>query len=238
MAATLIAGLVTVVASGATVHRTYRWCFQGRQFSLTHGFSLERYRYFQALPRIISHSRYSIYVANSQDDGELASLIRELEEVAQTASLNVWEKLNLIVAFVQSIPYTLEEEEYPRYPLETLIDQKGDCEDTSILTAAILQQMGYPVVLLVFLEEKHIAVGISTLPPTPRNYCFYQYGGRNYYYLETTCVGWKIGVIPARYTSTPQILALNQKSLGQSIPQAFSFGKEVSVQHTYFLRSQ
>jgi len=119
MAAALIVGLVTVVASGATIHRTYRWCFQGRQFSLTHGFPSERYRYFQALPRIISHTQYSIYVTNPQDDGELASLIRELEEVAQTANLNVWEKLNLIVAFVQSIPYTPEEEEYARYPLET-----------------------------------------------------------------------------------------------------------------------
>lgn len=236
MAAALIVGLATAVASGATVHRTYRWHFLGRHFSLTHGFSLERYRYFQALPRVANHAQYALYAADPHDDRELASLIEELEKAAQAANLNVWEKLNLIAAFVQSIPYVPEREEYARYPLETLIDQKGDCEDSAILTAAILQQMSYPVVLLVFLEEKHIAVGISVLPPTPGKYCFYQYGGRNYYYLETTCAGWPIGMIPERYTSTPEIVALNVRTLGQSIPQAFSFGEQVPVQNTYFVR--
>jgi len=236
MAAALIVGLATAGASGATVYRTYRWHFQGRHFSLTPGFSLERYRYFKALPRVANHAQYALYATDSHDDGELASLIEELEKAAQAANLNVWEKLNLIVAFVQSIPYVPEKEEYARYPLETLIDQKGDCEDAAILTAAILQQMGYPVVLLVFLEEKHIAVGISVSPPKSGDYCFYQYGGRNYYYLEATCAGWPIGMIPERYTSTPEIVALNLKSLGQSISQAVHFGERVSAQHSRFLR--
>ena len=236
MAAALIVGLITVVASGATIHRTYRWNFQGRHFSLTHGFSLERYRYFQALPRVADHAQYALYANEPHDDGELASLIEELEKAAQAVNLNVWEKLNLIAAFVQSIPYVPEREEYARYPLETLIDQRGDCEDSAILTAAILQQMAYPVVLLVFLQEKHIAVGISVSPPKSGDYSFYRYGGRDYYYLETTCAGWPIGVMPERYTSTPEIVSLNVRMLGQSVSQASSFGEHVPFHHAASFR--
>ena|GEM_PF-851585 len=222
--------LCAVSVSGSTVSRTYQWLFQDRYFTLTHGFSLERYRYFQALPRIVAYSQYSAYVTDSHDDNELAFLVADLETTARSANLDVWEKLNLIIAFVQSVPYVPEVQEYARYPLETLIDQRGDCEDSSILTAAILQQMGYPVVLLVFLEEQHIATGISVLPPKPGDYRSYRYAGRDYYYVETTCEGWEIGIVPERYTSTPEIVALDQRTLGLFDPRVWSFGEESAVQ--------
>lgn len=230
LAIVLTVSLCAVSVLGSTVSRTYQWLFQDRYFTLTHGFSLERYRYFQTLPRIAAYSQYSAYITDSHDDDELAFLVAELEKAARSANLNVWEKLNLIIAFVQSIPYVPEPEEYARYPLETLIEQKGDCEDSSILTAAILHQMGYHVVLLVFLEEQHIAAGISVLPPIPGNYRSYRYAGRDYYYVETTCEGWQIGIIPQRYTSTPEIVALDQRILGLSNPQVWSFGEESMVQ--------
>jgi len=230
LAIVVTVSLCAVSVLGSTVYRTYQWPFQDRYFTLTHGFSLERYRYFRTLPRIVAYSEYSTYVTNSRDDDELAFLVAELEKAACAANLNVWEKLSLIIAFVQSIPYVPEAEEYARYPLETLIEQKGDCEDSSILTAAILHQMGYHVVLLVFLEEQHIAAGISVLPPKPGNYRSYRYAGRDYYYVETTCEGWQIGIIPQRYTSTPEIVALDQRTLGLSNPQVWSFGKESMVQ--------
>ncbi len=225
--------LCAVSVSGSTISRTYQWLFQDRYFSLTHGFSLERYRYFQALPRIRAYSHYSTYVTDSHDDDELALLVTELEKKAHLANLNVWEKLNLIITFVQSLPYVPEAGEYARYPLETLIEQKGDCEDSAILTAAILHQMGYPVVLLVFLEEQHIATGISVLPPEPGTYRSYRYAGRDYYYVETTCEGWPIGIMPERYTSTPEIVALDQSTLGLSKPQVWPFGEESVVQTSH-----
>lgn len=234
LATVVTISLCAVSVSGSTVYRTYQWLFQDRYFTLTHGFSLERYRYFQALPRIVAHSQYSAYITDSHDDDELAFLVAELEKAAHSANLNAWEKLNLIIAFVQSIPYVPEAEEYARYPLETLIEQKGDCEDSSILTAAILHQMGYHVVLLVFLEEQHIATGISVLPPKPGNYRSYRYAGRDYYYVETTCEGWPIGIIPERYTSTPEIVALDQRTLGLSNPRVRSFGGQSVVQSRHF----
>ena len=86
--------LCAVSVLGSTVYRTYQWLFQDSYFTLTHGFSLERYRYFQALPRIVAYSQYSAYVTNSRDNDELAFLVAELEKAARSANLNVWEKLN------------------------------------------------------------------------------------------------------------------------------------------------
>ena len=64
------------------------------------------------------------------------------------------------------MPYTVDDEttpwnEYPRYPVETLFDRGGDCEDTSILTATILYEMGYDVALLILEDDNHCAIGIS-----------------------------------------------------------------------------
>lgn len=51
--------------------------------------------------------------------------------------------------------------EYPKYPVETLVEG-GDCEDKSILLAAILRAMGYRTALLVFSGNPgHIAVGVE-----------------------------------------------------------------------------
>jgi hypothetical protein len=56
-------------------------------------------------------------------------------------------------------------DEYPRYPIETLVDKGGDCEDTAILAASIIRGMGYGVVLLVFPKTAdspgHCAVGVA-----------------------------------------------------------------------------
>ena len=49
------------------------------------------------------------------------------------------------LAFVQGgITYALDEPgfEYPLYPLETLVDGKGDCEDTTILYVSLLRAQG------------------------------------------------------------------------------------------------
>jgi hypothetical protein len=197
-----------VSGQGASIEQRYAWQYAGRTWSLTHRFSTEHYRFFRTLPRILDYTEYAEYINDSRDDGQLQSLIDELERLAANAGLNVWEKLNLVIAFVQSIPYVSEPCEYPRYPLETLVEYKGDCEDAAILAAALLQQMRFDVVLLAFLEEDHMAIGIRVVPPTPVEDPAYAWSGGTYYYLEPTSVGWEIGAIPVQYRSQPTIVPL------------------------------
>jgi hypothetical protein len=197
-----------VFGEGTSIEQRYTWQYAGRTWNLTHRFSTEHYRFFRTLPRILNHVQYADYISDARDDGQLQSLIDELERLAADAGLNVWEKLNLVIALVQSIPYVSEACEYPRYPLETLVERKGDCEDAAILAGALLRQMRFDVVLLAFLEEKHMALGIRIVPPAPVENPPYVWNGGAYYYLEPTSIGWEIGEVPRQFQSQPTIIPL------------------------------
>jgi len=77
--------------------------------------------------------------------------------------------------------------------LETLVDEGGDCEDTSILAAALLDALNYDVILVA--PPGHMAVGVNI--DTYGTY--YEYEGEAYFYLETTGEGWEIGERPENY---------------------------------------
>jgi len=192
----------------SSVTHDYSWEYGNRRWSLTHTFSLEEYARARELPHTVNYTDYANYVLDPIGDVAISSLILELETLAFNAGLNVWEKLNLIIAFVQSLEYETEVHEYPKYPIETLVEGRGDCEDFSILSAAILKQMGFGVVLLAFTQEMHMAIGIRVLPPGETDSHCYVWNGDSYYYLETTAAGWSIGTRPANYTSSPKIIAV------------------------------
>ena len=108
--------------------------------------------------------------------------------------------MKFATAFVQNLPYTTDSatspfDEYPRYPIETLVDNGGDCEDTSILLASILNSMGYGVILIEL--PGHCAVGVKGGDNIYGTY--WEYAGEKYFYIETTDSGWAIGEIPDEY---------------------------------------
>jgi len=184
LAAFLAALLSGGVVEGATITRVYTWESLGRTWTLDHAFSRDAYQHFRSLPRISTYTEYGSYVLEPVNDAELSELIDDFQTLAGSANLNMWEKLNLVVAFVQSLRYETEEGEYPRYP------------------------MGFGVVLLAFTTEMHMAVGIRVQPPNAVDAASYEWNGERYYYVETTAAGWSIGTMPTCYTSAPEIIAL------------------------------
>jgi len=70
---------------------------------------------------------------------------------------------NYLLAFTQYISYDYEEadsgKDYWRYPLETLYDGTGDCEDTSILAAAMYAAAG--ISAGIFLLPSHAMVAVN-----------------------------------------------------------------------------
>jgi hypothetical protein len=108
------------------------------------------------------------------------------------------EKINFIASFVQGIEYTKDDPEnetyeYPRYPLETLKEKRGDCEDKAILTAALLYSLGYNVSLIRL--PQHMAVGVNL----SEKISAYSYYVDQYYFLETTTLFNPLGKIPSEY---------------------------------------
>lgn len=188
----------SVKASTATMSRSYAWDFGGR-WTWSLDFSQALYDYYKGLPRAPTKD-YSIYVTHPLDDAVISSLATSLGEGARKKGYSAFETVNLAVAFVQGLPYTVDSEtspfdEYPRYPIETLVDNGGDCEDTSILLASLLRAMDYSVVLLRL--PGHMAVGV--LGGDGINGTYWTYQGKKYYYVETTGTGWEIGELPDSY---------------------------------------
>ena len=208
----LFVGILSVwcaTAGAASIAKQYKGESMGRTWTLTQAYAFDAYRHFRSLPRVSEYTDYAEYVSDPDDDSALAALVAELDALADQARFDAWQRLNFVVSFVQSLRYVPDEGEYPRYPLETLVEGCGDCEDMAILAAAILDQLGYDVVLLAFTAELHMAVGVRVLPPNPSVYQAYEWNGGEYYYVESTAEGWSIGARPALYASTPEIIPVS-----------------------------
>lgn len=125
----------------------------------------------------------------------------ELYAYRDRYALSELQQIELFLAAVQSIPYSLDEEstgmpEYPRYPIETMADATGDCEDTAILLAALLLECGFEVALMVCSGTRddvpdHMACGVKLA------YDYHELEAtEGYVYCETTANAYRIGEKP------------------------------------------
>lgn len=118
------------------------------------------------------------------------------------------EVINAILNFVQDkgnftpcIHYISEEDDIPKYPLETLCEGGGDCEDKSILFVSLLESLGFETILIVV--PGHCFAGVYMENPPSHNfqtsYWYIQKSSKNYYTCETTSSGWRVGDLPPEY---------------------------------------
>ncbi|MDG6256734.1 MAG: hypothetical protein QCH35_03955 [Methanomicrobiaceae archaeon] len=132
---------------------------------------------------------YRAFVFDEHLDGLFADLHDAFASVRTTGGLDDDEYLEIMTVFVQSLPYESDDATgEPRFPVETIADGRGDCDDKSILLAGLLAREGYDVVLLFFKPEEHMAVGVRA------DGC--SYGTTGYAFIETTNVSF-VGVAPA-----------------------------------------
>ena len=173
---------------------------------LTVSIPLNFYEEYCDAERIRGLSNYTEYVTHTGDTDSIVLITAQIEEQANDYQLNSTETVNFTAAFVQQgIDYVTDriskdKEEYARYPLETLVDGVGDCEDTAILLADILWQLGYDVALLYLNPDDgaaHMALGVGG--NGVKGKWNYEHNGTKYYYLETTAKGWELGEIPNKY---------------------------------------
>lgn len=120
------------------------------------------------------------------------------------------EVINALLSFTQhkgnfskSIKYILDgTNDFAKYPLETIAEGNGDYEDKAILFGSLVVSLGYSAA--IFIVPEHVLVGVNIASePThntqqPDNW-YYEIGGRQYWYCETTVDGWLIGDLPLDY---------------------------------------
>ncbi len=195
----LLAGCVTPdrrPAAGRAFERAFAWTHRGRPYRLELKLRSDVYEEFRRRERT---REYDLFASDLSGKPFVRTITRGLRDYARASGLTEEQVPYFVVAFVQNLPYTSDDvttgfDEYPRFPYETLYDNGGDCEDTSILASALLHELGYGVALLRFPDHNHVAVGVQCQPAAGKS--SYTHGGVHYCYLETTGENWEIGEVP------------------------------------------
>jgi len=114
----------------------------------------------------VDNYNYDEYVLEPLDDPTLADLAQAL---LNRVGGDEGAFLACTLAFIQgAILYTQDPVafEYPLYPLETLVDGSGDCEDTSILYVSLLRGLGHPASMaFVDTDDDAIPDHVTVLVP-------------------------------------------------------------------------
>lgn len=143
--------------------KTYNWDFEGEDYQLSWILDYSVYSTYRALPHYIDWSgasdfgdvidQYAAFAdTESQYIGDLAN---ELKSMAITSGYSTdLEIAGFIHAFVGDIQYQYDSidyngQEYPKYPIEMLWEQKGDCEDAALLYISLTENIGYDSALMV-----------------------------------------------------------------------------------------
>ena len=101
---------------------------------------------------------------------------------------------NGVLILVHQIPY--EASAPLKYPVETIVENKGDCDLFSFLAASVMMAGGLDVVLLYYEGQSHMNVGVnlSHVPNDARSAVYYfSYNSERYYVAETTGDDWENG---------------------------------------------
>ncbi|MBN1369134.1 MAG: hypothetical protein JW954_02710 [Dehalococcoidaceae bacterium] len=191
---------------GSIIQHSYTWFYGGTRWHWEFGIPENLYRYYQSLKRPYTND-YSVYVQSSMDNDCLAGLAAVLSDTALQHGCPARNLPEFLAAFVQGFDYSSDPSStgsanYPRYPIETLAGLEGDCEDSAILLAKLLKLTGHDVVLVGY--PNHYGVAVAGIQDAWGGY--WEYDGRDYFYLETTITGWKPGEIPERLKAVPAMI--------------------------------
>ena len=158
--------ILTIIADGVD-NKTFDWSYGGKDYSITLGIRYSDYYTYKTDGIIRSQG------ATEHDKMSVTSDDKYVKQIAEyisgaTVGLDKAEVVNVLLRFTQTIPYMYDsesvgQEEYWKYPLETLYDGNGDCEDTSILFCAVGKAMGYDTALMLFSGHATGAISIADM---------------------------------------------------------------------------
>ena len=190
----------------------YKWTYKNKLWKLEIQIPVETYKnYVDSTINRIPQKSINIKEAMSKfvtyDEKIIIDLADKLLEFANTEGYTEIETANFILRFTQEIiEYELDFDtqgcdEYWRFPVESLVDQQGDCEDSSVLYSSIMESLGYDTALLFYTWDNpegerigHLSVGLNI--DEASGTFVTDDDGAKYYYCETTTKGYTVGKLP------------------------------------------
>ena len=164
-----------------TITNEYTWKYQGNEYTAHATFGYDEYRqYRDADPHgralySFNYGRIASFV--TYEDSGIKALAGSLRS-AYGGDPSGNDFASFVLAFVQicfdypphtnymdADKYLYGQEEYFAYPMETIFHGMGDCEDTSILAAALFKALGYPAGVVVIPGHALAAVGLEGYVP-------------------------------------------------------------------------
>lgn len=182
---------------GNNDRQVFSWEYQSKQYSI--GFDLEEstYNYYKSKDHTCCYEDEDYLDYSTPRAGYVIEIAESLETMAiSEGHTSQLERAEFILAFVGSIPYVFDPDDdfdHPKYPIETLWENGGDCEDSSALYASIMEALGYETIL-VLLETKfeaadswggHALIGIHISNHTGESFTL-NGDSKPYYIAETT----------------------------------------------------
>lgn len=206
--------------------------YAGEAYSGEYSISMSQYllshEFKQAQAPLITQMDYTklVYHVKTHDEPYLMGLYTMFDSIGNANQLNTMQFAEMIVSFVQHIPYALilptacdanlyQDEFINRYlgnnarcvgperfglntPVEFMTTLDGDCDTRSLFIYTVLSHYNYDVAMLTSVHHKHALIGVN-LPYPGINY---KEDSRQYVLWETTATGFKPGLLPPELSDT------------------------------------
>jgi hypothetical protein len=155
---------------------TYNFKYQNLAQQISLNLSPTLYNQYVNSPKVLTYqvghepanlrdSFYALFLKIKSGDTSLDDAIYKLKAIALQNNLNADQTVDLVMAFVQFIPYDQaklnanpQANNDPYYPYETLYLDRGVCSDKTFLAIALLRKLGYGAAILDFPDINHTAV--------------------------------------------------------------------------------
>jgi len=192
------------------ITKSYAWDYKETPYSLTETLYKSTAEYYgkkrKGIYSSFEESSISRYFKYPKQDKSISEVANKIKISAEQGKLTPDQTIDLVLGYVQSLPYDEARAKtdltHPRYPYETLYEGMGICSDKTLLTVAILRELGYGTAVFMYEKDQHMAPAVQC----PSEFSNYNSG---YCIAETTAIGHKIGIVPE----------LDQKSL-QAVSRA------------------
>jgi len=180
-------------------HRDYDWTYKGRSYGMwwEWNYSVVDDLHRKNVDRSPNNDSAMKGFVDSESVSKICEILTE-----QSTNMSSADRANFVLAFVQQVTVYEYDKDYNgvsnyfKYPVETLYDMRGDCEDTSILYCALMKHMGYEVALCDYTGDEykgrgHMAAAVYV--PSGIYGTYYDMSGKKFYYCETTSDTKRVG---------------------------------------------
>jgi hypothetical protein len=195
--AILLTGIITPIALSENYDRAYNCNAQ---------FGLNNHKIYVSVPQsLYEYYQTKTHTLRNETDYQnfvtpeaVATIAENIRNMTSTEDYSDEEFANAVLTLVHEIPYV---ESDVKYPVETLVNNQGDCDTVSLLAASILKAGGLDVVLFYYPKVAHMNIGVS-LPNKPYSDWWapptsYEYNGKEYWMAECTPKAeWQVGDQP------------------------------------------